>query len=206
MRLILATFLVLVLIETSFASSFLPNAFEGKFKQEKIDLASKRKISSYIEIKYSFPNNINFKTLDETETQYICNSSKVWVYNPPFIPGEKGTVKVGNSSKFCFSKIFDILKNGLKDNSLYTVKSLKKNIVQISFEAKAKKQLDLSRLKLEFSNEQKKFSQLVKITLFKDEKSSPVSMTTQSLKVKKSLPDSNFIFEIPKNTNIQEMK
>jgi outer membrane lipoprotein-sorting protein len=206
MRLLVSIFLLLLLVETSLAGKFLPNAFEGEFRQEKKNIITKKVMSSLLEIKYSFPNNIYFKTFGDSEIHYICNSSRVWIYTPPFIPGENGDVKVGNSNKFCYSKIFDALSNGFKNNSLYQVKKISAKEYDFIFKAKAKAQLELSKLSLEFKTEKTNFSDISKIILYKVGDKHPVSLITKSLKIKNSLPAELFIFKVPKNTEVTKMK
>jgi outer membrane lipoprotein-sorting protein len=197
---------LLLLVETSLAAKFLPNAFEGEFRQEKKNIITKKVMKSSLEIKYSFPNNIYFKTFGDSEVHYVCNSSRVWIYTPPFIPGEKGDVKVGNSNKFCYSKIFDALSHGFKNNSLYQVKKISAKEYEFIFKAKAKAQLELSKLKIEFKAEKTKFSDIAKIVLYKVGDSNPVSLIAKTIKVKNSLPADLFIFKIPNNTETTKMK
>ena len=207
-RLILSFFLLLILLETSFAGKFLPNAFEAQFDQQKmkkLKKSSSNVVVSQIEIKYKFPSNINFKTIGDSETQYVCNQDMVWIYTPPFIPGEKGEVRVGNSSKFCYSKIFDALSHGLKTNKLYKVKKVSDRLYDLMFSEKAQSQIPYKKISLEFKG-QSSFQNISKISLFKELDKSPVVLVTKSLVAKKNISQSEFEFKIPENTNKIKMK
>lgn len=205
-RLIIGIFLLLILIETSLASAFMPKAFIGNFTQEKKDINSSKKRVSQIEIKYSYPTNIYFKEFSEVETHYVCNSKKVWKYNPAFIPGEKGVVSIGDSSKFCFAKVFDVLKPGLKSNKLYEVKELSSKEFELRFAEKVQNQINLQKLQLVFKSSEKIFTNLSKINIFYKESKTPVTLLPKKIKIKASIPASSFNFIIPENTSRQKMQ
>ena len=96
-RLIIGFILVLVLLDTA-SAGFLPKAFEANFLQEKKSVISGRVSKNFLSIKYTFPSNV-FLTEQNQNTRYICNESKVWIYNPPFKKGEPGQLRKGSSSK-----------------------------------------------------------------------------------------------------------
>jgi outer membrane lipoprotein-sorting protein len=205
-RAIVAFFFILLLVDTaSSASRFLPKAFEANFDQEKKSPISKRITRSSIKIKYQYPSNFFLKELSENTT-YICNKKNVWFYSPPFSPGEKGLLKVGASNKYCYSKIFDSLKKGLKDNTLYKVKKGSKNSYSILFEPRAKAQLGISKMNLVFQKSDYVFKNIAKLDLYYTGEKNPVTLKRKSLKVVKGFSKSTFNFKTPKNTETQSMK
>lgn len=208
-RAVLAFFFVLILIETAASASrkvkFLPKAFEASFIQEKKSPISKKIKTNNIAIKYQYPSNFYLKELSENTT-YICNKKNVWFYTPPFMEGEKGLLKVGSSNKYCYSKIFDSLKKGLVDNSLYTVKKGGKNLFSINFQGGAKAQLGIDKLDLVFSKAGNIFQNIQQMKLFYTGEKFPVVLKRKAIKVVKGFSSSTFQFKAPKNTDTQSMK
>ncbi len=203
-RVVLTILLSLTLLEAALAG-FLPRAFEADFVQEKRSKLSKQKVKTNLAIKYEYPSNFYLKEQEEN-TLYICNAEKVWVYNPPFMEGEKGFLRTGASNKYCFSKIFDSLKKGLTDNPLYKVKKLKGNAYSIHFEAKAKKQLGLDKMQISFRGKESLFKNVKQMKLFYTGEKYPLLLTPKNLKVMNKFPKKTFKFNVPKNTEIQKMK
>lgn len=205
-RAILGFILVIFLIDTA-SARFLPKAFEATFLQEKYDAIRKRNRKNNIKIKYQFSGKFYLKELSaDSNTLYVCNPQSVWVYNPPFLPGEKGLLRKGSSSKYCFSKIFDSLSKGLKDNNLYTVTKTKSKSVILKFKKKAKAQLGLDRLEMYFTSTKYQFKKVKKLKLFYSGEKYPLTLTVKSLKVVKGFPKKVFNFVPPKNTEIKFMK
>ncbi|MFT6631491.1 MAG: outer membrane lipoprotein-sorting protein [Bacteriovoracaceae bacterium] len=205
-RAIIAFFFVLLLIDTaSAASKFLPRAFKASFVQEKKSPISNKVKTNDILIKYQYSSNFYLKELS-ADTTYICNKTKVWLYSPPLFDGEKGLLKIGASNKYCYSKIFDSLKKGLTDNSLYKVKKGSNNSYTISFEPKAKAQLGISKMNMVFLKTDYTFQNISSLELFYTGEKFPVILKRKSFDVVKNFPKSTFTFKAPKNTEIQSMK
>lgn len=207
-RILLTLFFVLALLDTAFAG-FLPKAFEAEFTQETKSKISKRVRKSKLKIKYQFSSNINFKDL-ATDTLYICNKKDVWIYTPPLVdfPGEKGQVRIGSSSKYCYSKIFDSLSKGLTNNNLYTVKKNNTKKYTLTFSKKAKAQLGFEKLEILFKKQAKKISFLDvdRMNIHYTDQKHPTILVNDKIKKKKNFPKGTFIFQVPKNTDIQKMR
>lgn len=205
MKLIILCFLLFSLIDAAFAE-FMPNAFEAQFDQTSVSQISKKsepKIKrKLIEIKYQFSGNILVK---EEDTTIVCNPDKMWVYTAPFEgfeDSEKGELKVGDSSKNCFSKVFDSLKKGLKDNSLYQVKKLSDLKYDLIFTESVQKQLSSKKLELNFKSVNDLTMKNVSSFLIYNMKTEkPVEYETKSFKPLQKFPKGTFTFKAPKNTN-----
>ncbi len=120
--------------------------------------------------------------------------------------GEKGLLKKGSSSKYCYSKIFDSLNKGLVDNKLYKVKKAKNDLFNIFFEPKARKQLGVTKMSLKFDGKKRKFQNISILKLFYQGEKNPVLLKRKTLKVKKKFPKGTFSFKTPSNTEVQSMK
>ncbi len=203
-RFLLVFILLYSLFDTAMAA-FLPKAFEATFIEEKVSVIGSKKTIKHIDVKYQFPSHIYLKVVEE-DALYICNSTKVWFYTPPFIEGEPGLVKVGSSSKYCYSKVFDSLKKGLKDNKLYSVKKLKNNTFELTFMDNAKKQLGLDKLKLFFKDNKTEFQNVRSIELYYTGEAHPVALKRKKIEVSKGFKKSLFEFNPPQNTETQLMK
>ena len=206
MRLPLLIVLFYTLIDFATAKSFLPRSFNADIEQQtksviKLKKGNKEIVKKYdVVVKYLFPSNVYLKVEDST---YVCNKNKTWLYTPPVIEGEKGEVKIGSSSKYCYSKLFDALSNGLSNNKIYSTKK-SKNTATLSFSTKAQDQLQMTKVELLFEklNTKSRFSDIKEMRMFKVGEKNPTIFVFKSLNRKVKLKASDFEFQVPKNTNI----
>lgn len=199
-RVFLCTILFFAMLESVLAG-YVPRAFEGEFVQTKKSIISGSLVSN-ITLKYQFRGNVYMKAAgDNDETIYVCNPKKVWIYVPPLFEGEKGEVKIGNSSQYCLSKIFDKLNQGLKSNNDYSVKKLKGNIYLLEFSKVNEKKLGYQKFELVFKDSSAKFSDLKLMRMYSRNDKNPTVLTKKLLKVSKGFPRGTFHFNPPKNTN-----
>ena len=203
-RVLLVFILLYSLFDTAMAA-FLPKAFEATFVEEiQSAVSKKKKYQGTLEFKYQFPSQIYLKNVN-SNTLYICNTSKVWKYDPPFAEGEPGMVTTGASSKYCFSKLFDSLQKGLKDNKLYTVKKIKEKNYQITFKKKARAQLDVEKLLLVFESGESELQNVSQIDVFYVGAPKPTVLKKKSFEISKGFDKSLFVFDPPPNTETQKM-
>ncbi len=210
MRFFLILFFLLMLLDTArSAESFIPKSFSGEFTQSKESIHSvgknKRIITSEVSIKYLSPGHIRFRD-GETGTLYICNTQNVYKYDPPFIEGERGSLEKGDAESFCYAKLFDSLRYGLKDNKNYTVKKLADNKYELDFNKQKKQALGVSKVKLEFLSKARRFEKLKRLAIYFNGQQKPVSLKTKKLEINTKISKEIFNFIPPKNTNIQLMK
>lgn len=202
-KLFLIFILGLFLVDSSFAG-FIPAAFEGDFTQvKKTRRGSERKAP--VKIQYAYPENIRLDIKEKgIRTLYVCNSKKTWIYSPG-LSGEAGEVRVGGSSKYCYSKIFRALNRGLKTNKLYTVKKESSSKYLLEFSKSFAETLGFDKVRIHFSGKKLSFTEVKKLELIVGEKPS-VSLVKNSLVIKKKIKPSLFNFKIPKGANVQNMK
>ena len=196
-------FFVMMLFDTAIASTFLPNAFEGHFVQEKKLIKITEK--SNILLKYQHPNNLYFKD-SQTKTVYVCNATKVYKYDPPFIEGEAGNLAIGDSSKFCFSKIFDSLKPGLKNNRNYLVQKLKNSKYDFNFTKTGIKKTGIEKLEIIFKEGSQEFVDIVSMSLYLVDDARPLKLTKKDIIIKDKFPSDTFKFKRPDNALIERMQ
>lgn len=196
----------LMTLSFSALAGFLPKSFEADFVQ----ITKKQRGTSEDPVKvfYKYPSNIYFDVKGDAPILYVCNQEKVWIYDPPWIEGEAGELKVGDSSKYCYSKFFDALANGLKDNELYKVQK-SKDSAELNFSKSAEDQLSISKVKLEFSEAitpKTELKDVKKIHIFKKDAKDALTLVVKSLDQKTEIQDKQFQFTPPKNTNVTEIK
>jgi outer membrane lipoprotein-sorting protein len=184
-------------------AGFLPKSFSIDVEQRHVSKIRKKVKVSTGEIKYSYPSKIYFDVKKPEPILYVSNGKKTWIYRPPFMKGENGTVEVFSSINSEGSKFFDALMNGLKDNEMYQVK-VDKNIATLSFTKKAAKKLNLKTAILEFKDEKNmNFSKLTKMTWEYNSNKPKLDLIITKVIEKPMFESSQFIFEPPKNTTIK---
>lgn len=194
--------LLFLFSSASASGAFLPKSFEAKFS----DVRGEKEIP--VKIKYSFPKKIYYEVEGETPLLYVCNAEKTWKYTPPFMEGEKGELAVGDSSQFCYSRIFDSLSKGLSTNELYKVTTKGKK-AELSFKEKAKNQLGLEKIEIEFQKDVDKSSSLSdakELKMFLSNKPEPVRLVMKEYTKNPAFKKGQFSFSPPKNTNTIQMK
>jgi len=203
MKLSIVFIFFFALIDIAFGK-FLPKQFEANLEQVVFSSVHNKEIKTPVKMKYLFPNNIYFSVTGENPVIYVCNEKQTWMYNPPWDPSEKGEVKIGDSSKYCYVKLFDALSNGLKQNNLYKVVS-KSNQSTLTFNKKAKSQLNISKVEMEFNKkvvDSLTVDDLKIMKVYYLDKEKPVSFIFNDISKSLKLKKEDFIFKVPKNTNI----
>lgn len=187
------------------ATRFLPKSFEAELEQVVYLVTSNTESITPVKMKYMFSNNLYFKVMSQdTPVTYICNKEKTWVYNPPFIEGEKGEVKIGDSSKHCHVKLFDALSNGLKPNKLYDVKKTKKG-ARLFFSKKAKAQTRIKEIVLKFkslANKNVSIKDVTQMEVWDLERKKPTIFRFKKINTKAKIDFMDFEFKVPENTNV----
>lgn len=186
------------------SARFLPKSFEANLEQVVFSSVNNKEMKTDVKMKYLFPNNIYFSVDGVNPVIYVCNKVKTWMYNPPWDPSEKGEVKIGDSSKYCYVKLFDALSNGLDKNKLYSVKKVAKKAF-LTFSKAAAGQLNISKVEITFKNlitDNSKAEDIKNMQVYYLDKNKPVQFSFKSLTEKSKLTEDDFNFDVPKNTNI----
>lgn len=189
---------ILVTIDAVVAKDFVPKSFKAKFDYLVPSLrGDPNKIS--VDIDFNKPTDLRYEIKDPNHAvTFVCNRQKTWVYTPSFIEGGKGELKVGDSSKYCFSKIFQALNNGLTDNKVYTVKKVKKEYV-LTFTKQAKVALGIDKIGLVFKDKNE-FENLSLLKIYKAQNQAQI-YEMKKIDKKVDFQKGHFEFTPPKNTN-----
>jgi outer membrane lipoprotein-sorting protein len=191
---------VSLLLGQAVASEFLPKSFSAKFEQEYVSTLKGKVKKGNGTIDYLYPSNIRFKTTLPSEILFVSNGTKSWYYRAPFIEGEEGelTETSAKDGSGIFTKFFDSLKNGLVNNSLYTVSNTELDC-KVLFTEKANKEVGIKEAVLKFQTPVKDFQNLQSIELiFPDSKHSTIKL--KDIKLNPSFDAKNFQFIAPPKT------
>lgn len=196
--------IVLSLLSFNLYAGFLPASFKADFKQSYVSSLSKKARVTEGKISYKYPSHLFFKVEGDEPVTYVSNPEKSWVYNPPFIEGEKGTVRESTATRHAFSKFFDALSKGLVDNKLYKVKIEAKKAT-LTFSEEVSKQISIASADLFFkkeANSKTEMTDLDKIELNYTVKKPKVTLTFNNYEEGVKFNSDFFIFNPPKNTDI----
>ena len=193
--------ILLILPFLSFSKGFVPNSFKADFKEERIKIISKKKVYSVGSIEYKFPSHLRFEVKTPHKTTLVINPKKTWYYNPALIAGEKGELNISSTRQNSLSKIFDILKSGVKVNKDYKVEK-KNGYYELRLSKANAKTLGVQRINLFFSKEPV-FKNIESIKIFYGKKRKTYFFT--NLKENVSLSQKRFTFKVPANTNINKL-
>ncbi len=212
-RIILTIFFVILLIDTARSSSkgteFLPKAFEAEFTQIiKYKFGSKiKEKKSDITFKYLYKGNFLMESETSGQKQvYVCNPKEFWLYSPAIIPGEKGIAQKGSTDRHCYSKLFDSLRLGLKDNKKYTVKKKTDTEFILAFAPAEVARLNVKELTINFKDKNTKFDNITSFLIHWVDQKEPLKLEKKSLTYKDSFPKETFDFQVPKNTDVQTLE
>lgn len=202
---------LMALADAGFASSkhFMPRAFQGEFVQiQKTKNPNKKNREIDTLISYQKPRNFRMYSKDSVgqDTLYICNKETTWFYSAPFTEDSKGQLKKGDSSKFCYVKIFDALNKGLTSNNIYTVKKLNERKYQLNFNPDAAKEVHFDRVELNFDDMPLNFKNIESLTMYSTSRKQPFVLKRKSVQIKNKLDSKLFTFKAPDNTDIEIMK
>lgn len=203
--------MLVAMIDNGFTATkgFMPNAFEGEFVQiQKSRNPRKKSKEVPTTIYYQKPRNFHMhsKTESGQDTRYICNKETTWFYSAPFTPDAKGQLRTGDSSKFCYVKIFDALNRGLKSNSIYSVKKLAERKYELSFSKEASEELQFDKVELAFDDMPLNFKNIESLTMYSPTRKTPFILKRKSIELKNELSSDLFNFKVPENTETEVMK
>jgi outer membrane lipoprotein carrier protein len=197
---LILTTLVSLTFATLARAEFLPKSFSAQFEQEYISTLKGKVKKGTGTIDYQYPGYIRFKTTLPSEIIFISNGVRSWYYRAPFIDGEEGEVTETSAKdgSGIFTKFFDSLKNGLINNSMYTV-SKTATECRVTFLEKSSKDAGIKEALLKFSKATQDFSNLQSIELvFPDTKRSTIKL--KNIKLNPSLDEKTFQFTPPAKT------
>lgn len=195
--------LLLLLPILSFAQSFVPSTFSANYEETIVSTVSGKEIKTEGKIDYKHPSHLRLEVLRPEPSTVVVNPRKTWIYQPPFIEGEKGQVTVQKGSDWPLLKAFDSFSKGLKDSKLFTYKYEGNNLI-ITFNKDAVKEAGIKEVIFHASKnakEVKSLKEFEKMTLVKaDGKKQNYKFT--ELKENVKFPEDHFEFKTPANTKV----
>ncbi len=192
----LSKVLILLLISSVGYSSFLPNSFKVQLTEKAMKIGKKKSKHVVGSFNYKYPSQVRYENEQMT---FVSNKTNSWRYVPPFIPGEKGEVYVSKKNRNVIAKLFDVLRNGLKDNSVYKVKKHGAQNYFLDFTKAGAKDYNIKSVILSFNSTKLNFADLEKMSLtYADGKL--VDLFLNSMNSAVSFDDSFFVFKAPANT------
>lgn len=200
MRILIQVALLSLTFVSMARAEFLPKSFTAQFEQEYISTLKGKVKKGNGTLDYLYPGNIRFKTTIPSEILFVSNGVKTWYYRAPFIDGEEGEVTetLAKDGSGIFTKFFDSLKNGMSNNSMYTVSKTEKEC-KLVFLEKAVKDTGIKEAVLKFQKNMLEFANLHSIELvFPDTKRSTIKL--KNIKINPELDAKNFQFVIPPKT------
>ena len=181
------------------AKSFLPPSFRAKYEQTIKKKVSGKLKKSRGKIEYLYPKNILFEQSEPEKIIWVSNQKTTWFYQAPFIPTEPGHLKITPTGSESPSKIFDILKNGLRSNKVYSVRKSKQQ-VELIFNSKETK-LKFQKAILNFKGPPL-FKNLHSIQMV-EKNGDPLTFVFKSIRIDIAFKPQHFVFKPPPNTRTE---
>lgn len=198
-------FILLLLISLPvFSKSIIPAEFTANFEETIQSVVSGKELKSNGTISYKYPSHLRLEVKDPEPSQVVVNPKKTWIYQPPFMEGEKGQVTIEKKSYWPLLQTFDSLTKSLEGSKDFTYKFSGKKLV-IVFTKEAVKKLGLNEVIFTAQGEAKaakSFAEFASMTLTKSDgkvqlyKFSSIKIQAIDIEV--------FNFDIPKNTKVIE--
>ena len=181
------------------AKSFLPPSFRADYEQTIVKKISGNLKKAHGKIEYLHPGNIRFEQTRPEKVVWVSNPKKTWFYQAPFIKEEPGNLRITPTGTDSPSKIFDLLKDGLKDNTSYNVKKVKGSVELIFKDPKLSS--NFQKAILTFKGKPT-FKNLHSIKMI-EQNGDPLELVFKSIDTEIRFKPKHFIFRAPANTRIE---
>lgn len=195
---------LLILSFPVFSQTIIPNEFSAKFEESIISAVTGKEIKSNGTISYKYPSHLRLEVLDPEPSTVVVSPKKTWIYQPPFMEGEKGQVNIEKKSSWPLLKTFDSLTKSLEGSTEFTHK-FSGHKLSIIFTKASQEKLGIKEVTFTAKGEASKvesLSQFESMTLVKSD-GKEQKYKFSDVKVAK-LDALKFTFEIPKNTKVIE--
>lgn len=184
-------------------ASFVPSSFSSHYEETMTSTVTGKEIKTTGKIDYKYPSHLRLEVLKPEPSTVVVNDRKTWIYQPPFIEGEKGQVTIQKGSNWPLLKAFDSFKTGLEGSKLFTHKYQGNDLI-ITFNKDSQKEAGIKEVIFHAkknAKEVKSLNEFEKMTLVKaDGKKQNYKFT--DLKENVAFRPSNFEFTTPANTKV----
>lgn len=181
------------------AYAFVPKSFKAEYRQVIKKVVSGKEQETRGTISYLYPSRIRFEQLRPEKVVWVSNLKKSWFYQAPFIAGEPGQLKVTEGGKNIVGGLLDILDKGLSSNKYYKVSRNKKKVI-LTFNPKARRELDITKVELRFKSKEV-FKGIASMNIFQ-ESGKVVRLRFTNVKLNLQYSSELFVFVPPKNTKV----
>lgn len=196
-------FFIIFTISQVHSKSFVPGTFSANFEESIFKASVGKDAKSFGRMDYKFPGNIRYEVLKPSPMLLVVNTTKSWLYSPPFIQGEEGQVTIQKSSNLPITKFLDALKAGLEGNKVFTTKYEGTNLI-LTFKPEFQKETSIKLVTLQATKDAKSIEGLKefeKIVIQKmDGQTSNIKLT--EMKEDVSFDATHFVFSVPEKTKV----
>ena len=197
-------FIALLITSPLFAKSIIPSEFTAEFEEKITSSVTGKVIKSNGTIAYKFPSQLRLEVLEPEASTVVVGPKKTWIYQPPFIEGEKGQVTIEKKSSWPLLKTFDSLTKSLEGSKEFDHKFQGKKLT-ITFKEATSKRMGIKEVSFVSNTDAanaKSFSEFESMSLTKND-GKIQSYKFTAIKIA-PVEAKKFEFEIPKNTKTVE--
>ena len=187
----------------AFAQTFTGDNFSIKYEETGVSKTG-RKLTTIGQIDYSYPSRLKIEITSPDPAVVVINETGSWFYQPPFISKEKGLVTVSKRPSHPALKVFEALRNGLKNTDLYDCINDGK-VISLVFKNKAKKDLGIDKIILKSSKGPLKIHALKDVEELQvyELKNTVKTWKFNDFKAEAKFHKEYFTFKIPENSKVQ---
>lgn len=197
-------FFLLLISLPAFSQSIIPSEFSANFEETLKSVVTGKEIKTTGKITYRYPSHLRLEVLEPEPSTVVVNPKQTWIYQPPFIEGEKGQVTIEKKSYWPLLQTFDSLTKSLAGSKDFTHKFEGKKLL-IIFNKDAQTRLGLKEVAFTAKDEAKSaknFSEFESMSLTKNDNKTQLYKFSE-IKIK-AIDITVFSFDIPKNTKVIE--
>jgi len=186
--------------------SFVPRTFSIKVEQVTISALSGKEKKTYGAMDYMYPGKFRYEQEKPANSKiiFVSNQNQSWFYTAPFLEGAPGDLIINPmKNKFSLSEFFDLLKNGLSSNQIYSVQK-QAGAEHLTFSKKIAKNLGIDKAILTFKNSNfLRFESIRSVKIIKED-GNEVLFNFLEIKPNLQFAKDHFMFSPPPNTKISK--
>jgi outer membrane lipoprotein carrier protein len=165
------------------------------FSQVVESVVTKQRQTSSGIVMFKRPNKIRWETLKPDPNLFVCNGVHAWYYTPPFEEGERGEYRERNASE-----VQTKLANGLLSGSFSVASDMRiEQKTPVRFLLRPKKEAAGTVEKAEIDIDPQE--QLIRKVIIQHRGGNRTEVSLSDIELGKELPDSDFYFSPPRNTD-----
>lgn len=179
--------------------ALISGPFSAEYTKKYQSILGKEKVSSG-QVHYEYPGKIRLEQNKPLKSSFVSNGRTAWYYTAPFSKDQRGEVIVQKAQDIVLISVFDNLRHGLKDNSIYKIENTS-NGPKLVFLPEAAKQNKIRSIQISTKNKLKSLADIKQLIVM-DSKGKQSSYEFSSFDFKKKFAKDFFIFNPPKGTKV----